>query len=232
MRLFCFPYAGGSAMYYYNWKNYLDESFELIPVEYAGRGRRIEEPLNMHLIELVDDLFNKLAVLMNQDKQYALYGHSMGAKVAFALCQKIASMNIQPPVHVFCSGSGSPYMRIRDRLLHDLDDIEFKHEILAMGGTTTEFFAQKELLQFYMPILKNDLKLAESNLGFTDFRLNCNITVMNGNEDKITIAQIIGWQQTTTGKCIFYNFKGRHFFINDQKKEVIGIINKTLLSNN
>ncbi len=43
IRLFCLPYAGGSAMVFSKWKDGLDKSILLQPLELAGRGKRINE---------------------------------------------------------------------------------------------------------------------------------------------------------------------------------------------
>ncbi|MEB9902773.1 thioesterase domain-containing protein, partial [Bacillus cereus] len=44
-KLFCFPHAGGSAFSYAKWKNYFNPYIEIVPIELAGRGYRIEENL-------------------------------------------------------------------------------------------------------------------------------------------------------------------------------------------
>ncbi|MBI5538973.1 MAG: thioesterase, partial [Bacteroidia bacterium] len=41
MKLFCFPYAGGSSVVFNNWKSYLRYDIELRAIELAGRGKRI-----------------------------------------------------------------------------------------------------------------------------------------------------------------------------------------------
>lgn len=40
VRIFCIPYAGGSASIYNKWKKYVGSDFELILIELAGRGSR------------------------------------------------------------------------------------------------------------------------------------------------------------------------------------------------
>ncbi len=44
-KLFCVPFAGGSAANFTAWKKYLHDSIELNPVELSGRGKRLNEPL-------------------------------------------------------------------------------------------------------------------------------------------------------------------------------------------
>lgn len=43
MILFCLPYAGGSEVIYYKWKEYLSSLIQLEPIEHRGRGMKINE---------------------------------------------------------------------------------------------------------------------------------------------------------------------------------------------
>jgi medium-chain acyl-[acyl-carrier-protein] hydrolase len=76
LKLFCIPYAGGSAMIYAKWKNYLHSSIDIYPVKMAGRSKRDSIPLKNNFDEVVDDLYESI-----KDKiefPYAIFGHSMG----------------------------------------------------------------------------------------------------------------------------------------------------------
>ncbi|MFJ8100466.1 MULTISPECIES: thioesterase domain-containing protein [unclassified Lysinibacillus] len=41
IKLFCLPYAGGSAVMYNSLEKYINEVIEIIPLEYSGHGERI-----------------------------------------------------------------------------------------------------------------------------------------------------------------------------------------------
>ena len=60
-KLFCFPHAGGSAFSYAKWKNHFNPYIEVVPVELAGRGYRIEENLYQSMEEAVNDVYNKIS---------------------------------------------------------------------------------------------------------------------------------------------------------------------------
>ena len=53
LRLFCFPYAGGSAVIFRRWANYVPKQVEVRPIELPGRGRRLHESLVTRMHELV-----------------------------------------------------------------------------------------------------------------------------------------------------------------------------------
>ncbi|MEI5926548.1 thioesterase II family protein [Bacillus sp. TD10] len=76
IKLFCFHHAGGSSSAYYNWKDYLNKGIEIIPIELAGRGKRLKEPVYT----------------------------SMGALLVYEMIQKIHDVKGISPIHAFFSG--------------------------------------------------------------------------------------------------------------------------------
>lgn len=60
IKLFCIPYAGGSAVIYNNWRSYLAPIIELRPIELAERGRRIHDSLYKSIEEAIQDVFKSI----------------------------------------------------------------------------------------------------------------------------------------------------------------------------
>ena len=63
LRLFCFPYAGGSAMMYRTWSDFLPTNIEVCPIELPGRGSRMREKAytNMEAKTRVGEIFIMMA---------------------------------------------------------------------------------------------------------------------------------------------------------------------------
>ena len=71
LRLFCLPYAGGSAVRIYGaWDRYLPADIEVVPVELAGRGSRIGEVPVPRAEALVADALRQ--VVPGTDEPFAL----------------------------------------------------------------------------------------------------------------------------------------------------------------
>src|SRR5262249_55447272 len=83
LRLFCFPYAAGGSIIYRQWPERMSREVEVIAVELPGRGGRIKEPAFRRLPPLIEALTETLGPLLDVD--YAFFGHSMGAMIAFEL---------------------------------------------------------------------------------------------------------------------------------------------------
>ncbi len=226
IKLFCFPYAGGSATVYTKWKDYLRPEIELRPIELAGRGKRIQDDLYKDLQNAVDEIFQTIRSEI-QDSQYILFGHSMGSMISYELTRKIRENNLPSPMHVFFSGNRAPHTpRTNEKKYHLMDDEEFKSEVIELGGTPPEFFEYPELLEIILPMLKNDFRIAETYVHQGEVKpLKHDITVLLGKEDELTPEQCHGWQCHTNQVCSMHYFEGGHFFLHDETKRITDLIN-------
>ena len=230
IKLFCFPYAGGSGAIYSSWKHALySTNVEPIPVELAGRGTRIREPLYRSLEEAVEDLYQIIGKDIT-DGPYALFGHSLGGLLVYELARKIESLGVRRPVHLFFSGRGAPCVPRVKKNYHLMEEEVFRKSVIDLGGTAPEIFDHPELLEVFLPVLRNDFKLAETepeDNGQTAFE--CDITVFLGKEDKwINEERAIGWTRNTKGVCSIHYFNGGHFFLHDEMAGIYNLIGSTL----
>ncbi len=229
IKLFCFPYAGGAAAVYNKWKKYLDPGTELRPVEMAGRGQRLHEPHYNNVDEAVEDVFRLIRDEICQSP-YSLFGHSMGSMIAHRVHARIRAGNLPGPLHVFFSGRQPPHVsREGKKKYHLMGEEEFKREIVGLGGTPPELFDHPDLMKIFLPLLKNDFKLSETDLPDARIHpLDSAITVFLGKEDTLTAEESDGWKRHSKQRCTIHYFEGGHFFLHDNTEEVVGLINHTL----
>ncbi|MEN5196984.1 thioesterase II family protein [Sphingobacterium faecium] len=225
VKLFCFPYAGGSASYFSSWKSLFSSSIELCPIELKGRGRRVNESHYKDFNDLVEDVFWAIKPQITTGN-YAFFGHSMGTLISHRLYHKIAESNLPLPCHLFFSGKGAPHISRDDlTIYHKLDDEIFRKEVMDLGGTSKVVFENKDLHNLFLPMLKNDFRICEENLFDLYIKpINKDITVFVGKDDDISAEEIIGWRDQTSGICNIHIFNGGHFFLNHYLKEISSII--------
>ena len=140
-------------------------------------------------------------------------------------------MNTRQPIHLFFSGRSAPDVAdARKKKYYLMDDDEFKAEVINIGGTPRELFEHPELTELYMPLLRTDFTLAETDLTQREvYPFDCDITILSGKEDhRISREQIVAWRTHTKGSCMFRYFNGGHLFLHDQAVGIVKLIENTL----
>jgi len=229
VKLFCFPYAGGSSNIYEKWRKFLSPYIELINIEYPGRGVRFKEPLLDNIDNLVNDVFNSVIKHIDVTTSYSFFGHSMGSIVAYELMHRLAKLDYADPVHIFFSGKLAPHIENEFTPINNLSDVEFKEQIIKLGGTTKEALDNKDWTELFLPVLRADFKAVEEYIYLKPMlSFFCDFTILHGQDDLLTLNRIEEWQHHTSGKCNFIQFPGDHFFINEQPSRIVDIINNTI----
>ncbi|MEV0001657.1 alpha/beta fold hydrolase [Micromonospora sp. NPDC050980] len=220
--LFCLPYAGGSAMRVYGrWQRELPDSVEVVPVELAGRGARIvETPLTS-----VDDITADVLppVLDRIDRPYALFGHSLGALVAFELARRLEHLHGRPATHLFVSGHIPPqHPRPPGQYDYRLPDALFRERLRELAGTPEEVLAHDELLDLVIPVLRADFEAADTYRSRPGPRISPPLTVYGGADDPEAPPETLpDWAVLTTGRHEVRILPGGHFFLNDEQATVL-----------
>lgn len=227
IKLFCIPYAGGSAMCYLKWRKYLIQDIELRPLELSGRGYRIGSKLYDSFEEAVSDLL-KIIERQITDEYYVILGHSLGALLAYELGQALCKDNYPTPLHMFFLGQIPPQHQKKLKR-YFLPDKKFIEEIVKFGGTPPEIFEDEELYSYFMPPLRADFKIHDTYCYKPESKLNCDFSIITGNDDaSVNKDNISGWKDLSAKCCKIYNVDGGHMFINENVAGVTDIINKTI----
>lgn len=227
VRLFCFPYAGGSSQIYHGWPQHLPSEIEVVAVELPGRGRRFREAPFTDLNRLVQDLM--LALPAYFDKPFAFFGHSMGGLIAFELTHQMVG-NLPQPLHLIVSGHEAPQNLPVRQPIHHLPEAQFIEEIRQFNGTPDELLESEEFRKLFLPVLRSDFTLLETyQYNAQKEHLNIPITVFGGLQDpNITYEDLRDWQSQTQKDCSVVLFAGDHFFLNSAQKEVLNTLSEVL----
>jgi surfactin synthase thioesterase subunit len=221
-RLVCFPHAGGSASYYYAFSAALAPRVEALAVQYPGRQDRRFEPAIEDIPTLAERAFH--AIRGWTDRPFALFGHSMGAILAFEVAQRLQSRTDAVPLHLFASGRRAP-SRHRDGHVHRYDDARLIDELRRVGGTDWRFLADPELRAAVLPVIRSDYRAIERYRYEPAPPLTCPVTVLVGDHDEsATVDEASAWREHTTGAFVMRVFAGGHFYIDKHKAEVIDAV--------
>ena len=195
--------------------------FDIIALELPGRGNRIKEPLTKDFERAaVDFHFQVLRLLTSRD--FILYGHSLGALLAFRVCQLLEDRNISP-TYLVVTGNPGPGIH-PEKQLHELADNDFIAELRNLGGIPEAILEDTDTLRFFLPILRSDFELATRENMERKTRINTPIYAMMGDKEEY-VNEITNWKNFTTVEFRFKILEGDHFFIHAQAERVTHAIN-------
>lgn len=222
-RLVCLPYAGGSAVYFRPVALALDPSVDVVAVQYPGRqDRRNETPLTE-----MGQLADRIHALLGRQPELplTLFGHSMGALLAFELARR-AEADGRAPVRVFVSGRRAPSTH-RDEAIHRRDDAGILDELRRMDGTAALILQDEDMLRAALPALRADYTATENYSCPPDTSITAPITALTGDTDpKTTTAEAEAWGKHTSGAFELQVYPGGHFFLGDNVLEVNAMLSR------
>lgn len=211
VRLYCLPYAGASAAVYAKWKRRLPGWIEVAPIELPGRGRRLGEPLETTFSGLLGHVIEGVRPALGQP--YAVFGHSLGALLAFELSHHLSQTQAPEPLVVFASGTHAPSRRDAERFARLDSDDELKAELVRLGGTPAHLLEEEELMALTLPILRADFRVAGDYRAAPGRRIRAPLHVLAGTEDTTTPETLGAWREHTLGPFELTVLPGGHFFV-------------------
>lgn len=227
MRLFCFPYAGGTPSVFRNWSDGLPTDVEVCPVQLPGRGTRLMEPPFSQLPPLIEALAEALLPLL--DKPFALFGHSLGSLLSFELARRLRTNYGLRPVRLFVSAGLAPQIPHRGLPIHNLPEREFSAELRRLNGTPGELLNHKELMDIVLPSLRADFALYESYRYSSAPPLNCPISTYGGLSDrKVRHSDLERWRDQTSVSFSIRMFSGDHFFLKTTEPTLLRVLSQDL----
>lgn len=228
LKLLCLPYSGASAMVYGGWRRKLHDWLELLPVELPGRGARLQEPLQTDLHALAAQLAHELLPAL--DKPYALFGHSLGALLAFEIAHAMRRLGGPEPLALFASAAAAPTQRESHRKNYAAckSDAQLMAVLRDLGGTAADVLANDELMSLTLPVLRADLLLCGRYVDSERDPLSCPIHVLGGKEDRITVPQLLEWRRESAAGFTLDMFGGGHFFLREQEPDLLRLIQRHL----
>lgn len=220
LRLFCFPYAGGSAAIFRQWPELLPPWVEVRAAQLPGRGARMSEPPFADARSLVEALLPAVAAQL--DKPFAFFGHSMGGVIAFELSRRLRGALGVEPRHLFISGRRAPHLSETSRPFYDAPEPEFREELRRLNGTPPEVLDHPELMALLSPILRADITLSQTYRCESRPSLSCPLTVFGGSNDgHDDLSGLEAWREHTVGPFSRRMFEGDHFFINTARQPIL-----------
>jgi pyochelin biosynthetic protein PchC len=227
-RLICFPHAGGSASYFYPVSAALSPDIEVLAVQYPGRQDRRTERNIEDIGELADRAFD--AVVPWCKNPVALFGHSMGAIVAFEVARRLERKAGVPLLALIVSARRGPATH-RTETVHLRGDDGIAAEMRRLSGTNSALLDDPELTEMILSATRSDYKAIENYRYQPGAELSCPILALTGESDPLTTTdEAEDWAQHTNYEFSLKVYPGGHFYLNDRPAEIIKKISDYLIS--
>jgi medium-chain acyl-[acyl-carrier-protein] hydrolase len=212
-----------------SWTGRLPPEIEVLPVELPGRANRFHEPPLRSVDAIIAQASRALVPWF--DRPLALFGHSMGAILAFELARWLQRGGVQEPCWLFVSGRRAPHLLDPHGPMYNLPDDTFKARLRELNGTPQEAWQHPELMEMVLPLLRADCEVADTYRLEPGERVSCPVSALGGLDDNEVGSEDIGaWREHTTGRFLQRMLPGDHFFIDSNSSDVLEAVAQDLSS--
>jgi pyochelin biosynthetic protein PchC len=224
-RLFCFPHAGGSPTAFRAWHRHVPDHVEVLAVCYPGRQDRMGDPFPASVGELATEITAAAEPLL--DVPVALFGHSMGALVAYEVA---LTLSARPPLRLFVSGCEAPGRFDRSELL-TADDEALLSVVRRLGSSAAQALEIPALRRLVLPSIRADFRLLAGYRPDRVARLEIPIVACTGDRDPACrVPAVRSWSERTTSSFVLRVFPGDHFYLEPLESELLRHLQDHLLA--
>jgi len=209
--LLCFPYAGGGPSAFHRWAEVLPAGVELLAVRLPGRHTRIDERPYDDWEELLHQLGRVVSAAV--DRPFALFGHSLGAMMAYELTRRLADGADATPHRLLLAGCRAPDVPLLLPAIHRLPDEEFTRNLSLVSSTPPEVLADQHMMRLVRPLMRADLTLAETWPPVAPTPVHVPATAFAGRDDTVAPPWSTRRWSRFVGPLTVHVLAGDHFFI-------------------
>ncbi|MEU6407075.1 thioesterase domain-containing protein [Streptomyces sp. NPDC046985] len=222
VRLHCLAHAGAGVASYRRWPLAAGPAVEVAALPLPGRGARRREPRVTDRSGLLADLLGPLREAARAGP-YALYGHSLGALVAYTLTRALADEGAPAPLFLAVGACLPPHATAALMSAAEAPDEHLLPLLADLGSLPKGAAARPGGLwrRSVLPVLRDDLRLAKALRQAamdpaTGGPVNVPLLVFAGSDDPLAVPHALHeWRQWTTGPITARTLAGDHFFAGD-----------------
>jgi medium-chain acyl-[acyl-carrier-protein] hydrolase len=227
VRLFCFTFAASSAQIFHGWNDHAPAWLEVSGCELPGHGGRLSEPP----IDEQDAAAREIADLLEPvvDRPYALFGHCLGAALAYEATRVMRERGMPQPVHLFSSGARGPHLGIPIADVESMEDDEFIEHMHRAYSAPITFLRHPEMRPLFLPMVRADARMTQFYRYLPGAPVAYPVTAIAGETDPdVQMEHLLGWRQHTTASVTPRLYPGNHFYFLDSVPALLAEVAQTL----
>jgi surfactin synthase thioesterase subunit len=212
-----FPHAGAAAVSYRRLAKALAAGGDTFVVQYPGRAERLHHPAPETIYDLACGLFE--AGPWHLAAPLRLFGHSMGAVVAFEFARIVERRGIA--VHKLWVSAAPPPSAVSALPQLPTSTGELLADVADMGGTDPRLLADEEFAQLLANATRCDYQALNRYDCGDGASIRADIHAIGGRHDRrVTVELLRRWANHTQGSFTLSLFDGGHFYINEHANTV------------
>lgn len=217
-----FPHAGAAAVSYRVLAAALAAGGDTYVVQYPRRADRLREPAHDSVRDLAVSLYQ--AAPWSTVAPLTLFGHSMGAVVAFEFARVAETHGAA--VRKLWVSAGPPPCVVADMPALPTSDDGLLADIADLGGTDPELLADEEFSELLTTAVRADYRAFNGYDPSPDVRIDSDIHVLGGRDDhRIATDVLQRWEGHTAGSFAMSLYDGGHFYVYDHVDAVAAQVN-------
>lgn len=222
MTVFIIPFAGGSSFSFKQWIGKSD-FFNFVPLDLPGKGRRNKEPLAASMSEIINDIIRQINDYLNQNniETYAIWGHSMGGRIAYEVALCIIQKNLKKLEFIVLSGTPAPTYDNRAMLSEIISDEKLFIDYLdSFGMINAKYIIRPEFKRIFTAVL-NDYKILSEYKASRGIIRGVKGVIVYGESDDSFEMDWMEWKKYFSINPLFLRYPGKHFFIFEAFPEIV-----------
>jgi surfactin synthase thioesterase subunit len=218
------PHAGTGASAYRAFSQVLAERFDVVVFQYPGRQDRVREPAAATLTELATGALDDfLRSDHHRGQPLTVFGHSMGAMVAFELVRAAEAAAV--PVRLLGVSAAHAPGRVAELPPHPSEDQQILEHLAALQGTGAEVLASSAVMRMALPVVKADYRAFDAYHCPAQATVRAPIAVLGGAEDPfVGVRELYRWADHSEQEVDVTVFDGGHFYLSDHIADIAELL--------
>jgi len=224
IQLICLPFAGAGASFFKEWKD-LEPALEIRALQLPGREKRFMEEPHVDAHKAADELFGQLRDDDVLDAPTVVFGHSLGAVLAFELALRLEAAGQGGLLGLVASGSPDPWTQRSDRATGVADDDAFLHKVSQFSGYNHEALDDPMMRELLLPTLRADVRMHEDYAPRSRAALAAPVMTVRGSDDLlVSRAEVAAWERASAGAVSHEELAGGHMYFVGQPAPLLARI--------
>jgi surfactin synthase thioesterase subunit len=218
-RLFLFPHAGSGGLIYRSWPTLLPDDIDHQVVQLPGREMRRNETSFREIEPLIEALCEAMVDELDE-RPFALFGHCLGAQLAYRVAVALERAGVRRPVLLGISGWTPVGFCMATVEQARMPEPELIGWMKSLGSFPAETFDDPELLAMIIPALRADIELSSTYVDDCA-PVSCPIVAYSGRSDPLMPWEAMSaWIQRTPSYLGNSTFPGGHFYIENHENRM------------